>query len=67
MDLFYNESTGRWYDPRAPMVGRYAKQRLSGYGAPAPRPAARPGPRTMHIHNMYAQRVAAATAKTLRR
>lgn len=66
MELFYNESTGRWYDPRAPMVGRYAKQSLAGYGSSRPSPK-RTGPRTMYIHNMYARQVAGATAKALRR
>lgn len=56
MSLFYNETTKTWYDPRAPMVGKYAPRRA--------KPAARPFFHTRYIGNVHAD---AAAREALRR
>lgn len=45
--MFYNNVTRTWYDPRAPIVGKYA---------PKPKPAVRraAGPQTRYIGNVWA-------------
>lgn len=60
MTLFYNETTRTWYDPRAPIVGKYAQRPT------APRRQLS-GPRVMQIHNMHAARTADRAAKSLQR
>lgn len=47
MQMFYDETTGTWYDPRAPLVGKYAPKR------PVPRAVPRE-PYTRYIGNVYA-------------
>ena len=72
MTLFYDNATQQWYDPRAPMVGRYARTNVTGKSRSQARRPAPTGPPTMYIQNLYSQysragRVAAASAAALGR
>lgn len=33
--MFRNQDSGTWYDPRAPMVGKYARGGAFGFKGPA--------------------------------
>lgn len=70
MALYYDEATRQWYDPRAPMVGRYAKTNVTGKRRGATGGAGSGGPPTVYIHNLYssyAGRVAQKSAASLGR
>lgn len=55
--MYYNETTRTWYDPRAPIVGKYAPK-------PRTKPAAPAAFHTRYIGNVHAD---AASREALRR